>query len=371
MESQSKVNKKRRGLFGVRRSKQPTRPEHSNQSEANLSCVPAEILLQIFSFISSPRDLCNLSCVNRVFHVTSSEPSLWKPLCSPRWVEKNGENTNWKLKYLEFLQKALFKYTHGLGYTDDTTLRIPSEEWEEDQVLKIVFVGALSSGKSCLLLRYVDDRFYENFRPTIGEDFKKRTCQVHGKRVQLQLYDTAGQERFREYLPRPFYRLAVGMILVYDVQDRRSFEAVRKWHDDIKRNLTNLWTSVMLVGNKIDLMGNDGKNSMRDEKNRQVSREEGEALAEALGIPLFAETSARTGEGAAEALTSLLEHIYFVSGNSRAKAPSDKDWFWNFCVRLVSQRGVPKVVPSVEDLDASKIECFYKLDEQDSKCIFC
>lgn len=77
-------------------------------------------------------------------------------------------------------------------------------------------------GKSCCLLRFSEDSFTPSFITTIGIDFKIRTIELDGKRVKLQIWDTAGQERFRT-ITTAYYRGAMGILLVYDVTDERSF----------------------------------------------------------------------------------------------------------------------------------------------------
>lgn len=79
-------------------------------------------------------------------------------------------------------------------------------------------------GKSCCLLRFSEDSFTPSFITTIGIDFKIRTIELDGKRVKLQIWDTAGQERFRT-ITTAYYRGAMGILLVYDVTDERSFSS--------------------------------------------------------------------------------------------------------------------------------------------------
>lgn len=83
-------------------------------------------------------------------------------------------------------------------------------------------IGDSGVGKSCCLLRFSEDSFTPSFITTIGIDFKIRTIELDGKRVKLQIWDTAGQERFRT-ITTAYYRGAMGILLVYDVTDERSF----------------------------------------------------------------------------------------------------------------------------------------------------
>ena len=84
-----------------------------------------------------------------------------------------------------------------------------------DQLIKLVFIGDSSVGKTCLLMRFSENRFSSDHMPTIGIDFKIKMLQVQDKRVKLQLWDTAGQERFQT-ITANYYRGAEGVILVYD-----------------------------------------------------------------------------------------------------------------------------------------------------------
>lgn len=158
--------------------------------------------------------------------------------------------------------------------------RAPSRSY--DMIMKLLLVGDSGVGKSCLLLRFVEDKFNTSFITTIGIDFKIRTIESKGKKIKLQVWDTAGQERFRT-ITTAYYRGAMGIILVYDVTDSRTFENVETWFQTVTQ-YANDDAQIFLVGNKCD-----------DEESRQVSTEQGRALAEKLGI-LFTEASAKTNE---------------------------------------------------------------------------
>ena len=153
-----------------------------------------------------------------------------------------------------------------------------------DHLVKLLLIGDSGVGKSCLLLRFSDDQFTASFITTIGIDFKVKTVDLEGKRVKLQIWDTAGQERFRT-ITSAYYRGAMGVLLTYDVTDRRSFENVRNWMANVKEHASER-VDVALVGNKDDC----------DEGERVVKRSEGEALARSFDVPFF-ETSAKSGDG--------------------------------------------------------------------------
>lgn len=136
-----------------------------------------------------------------------------------------------------------------------------------DYLVKLLLIGDSGVGKSCLLLRFSDDSFTPSFITTIGIDFKIRTIELDGKRIKLQIWDTAGQERFRT-ITTAYYRGAMGILLVYDVTDEKSFANIRNWIRNIEQHASDN-VNKMLVGNKCD---------MQDK--RVVEADRGKALAD-------------------------------------------------------------------------------------------
>ncbi|ORZ22616.1 ras family-domain-containing protein [Absidia repens] len=164
-----------------------------------------------------------------------------------------------------------------------------------DYLIKLLLIGDSGVGKSCLLLRFSDDSFTPSFITTIGIDFKIRTIELDGKRIKLQIWDTAGQERFRT-ITTAYYRGAMGILLVYDVTDERSFANVQNWFSNIEQH-ANEGVNKILIGNKCDM-----------EEKRVVTKAQGEALASELGIQ-FMETSAKANIGVEEAFFDLARDI--------------------------------------------------------------
>ena len=121
-----------------------------------------------------------------------------------------------------------------------------------DHIFKILLIGDAGVGKSSILLRFTDDAFEEHLASTIGVDFKVKTVQLGGKTVKLTIWDTAGQERFRT-LTSSYYRGCHGIILVFDVNERSSFDNLKQWLDELELYSTTAHSSKLLVGNKIDL----------------------------------------------------------------------------------------------------------------------
>ena len=160
-----------------------------------------------------------------------------------------------------------------------------------DLLFKVLLIGDSGTGKSCLLIRFADDQFSDNYISTIGVDFKIKTITVEGKTVKMQVWDTAGQERFRT-ITASYYRGSNGIILVYDVTNRDSFDHVSYWMQEVDR-LAATDVCRLIVGNKSDLTDK-----------RVVSTQEGEALAQQYGIS-FLETSARDNTNVEEMFTAM------------------------------------------------------------------
>ena len=99
---------------------------------------------------------------------------------------------------------------------------------EYDYLFKILVIGDSGVGKSSMLSQFTDNIFSACFISTIGVDFKIKTVEIDDKVVKLQIWDTAGQDRFREPA-LSYYRGAVGIILVYDVSDPQSFQNLDYW----------------------------------------------------------------------------------------------------------------------------------------------
>ena len=120
-----------------------------------------------------------------------------------------------------------------------------------DFLFKILLIGDSGVGKSSILMRYTDDEYKHEYISTIGVDFKIKTITNCDKIIKLQLWDTAGQERFQT-ITSSYYRGAQGIIIVYDITCKDSFENVKKWLQQID-NYTNGEVFKILVGNKVDL----------------------------------------------------------------------------------------------------------------------
>lgn len=140
-----------------------------------------------------------------------------------------------------------------------------------DFLFKTLIIGNSCVGKSNILLRFSENVFHESFLPTIGVDFKIKNVDVNDKLVKLHIWDTAGQERFKT-ITATYYKGAHGIILVYDITDRQSFQDIENWLEEIQKHASPN-VAKLLVGNKCDL-----------ENERAVSVQEGREYAESLGM---------------------------------------------------------------------------------------
>ena len=148
---------------------------------------------------------------------------------------------------------------------------------------KIVFLGEQGVGKTSLITRFMYDTFDDHYQATIGIDFLSKTMYLDDKTIRLQLWDTAGQERFRSLIPS-YIRDSRVAIVVYDITKKKSFDFIDKWIEDVKNERGEENVILCIVGNKNDLT---------DE--RQVTVEEGQEKAKALGAKIFMETSTKAG----------------------------------------------------------------------------
>ena len=147
-------------------------------------------------------------------------------------------------------------------------------------IFKFIIIGDSCTGKTCIMKRYIEDKYYHDPDFTIGVEFGSRNIKIDNTSVKVQLWDTAGQEIFRS-ISRLYYRNTIGAILVYDITNRKSFVSITQWIHDLKHNVTNPDMVMFLVGNKSDI---------HDERN--VLYDEGKELADKYKM-YFTETSAK------------------------------------------------------------------------------
>lgn len=167
---------------------------------------------------------------------------------------------------------------------------------ETDLVYKILLLGDSEVGKSCFLMRYADNVFVDNYITTIGLDYKLKYIQLDsGEIIKVQLWDTAGQDRYRT-IAKNYYKGSHGILLLYDVTKTNSFENIREWIRDIREEVYEK-AIIFLIGNKID-----------KKEDRKIQTEQGAKLAEEFNLPFF-EASAKSGENVDEIFKALYKKI--------------------------------------------------------------
>ena len=166
----------------------------------------------------------------------------------------------------------------------------------EDCVYKILLLGDSTVGKTCILMQYTDKTFQDVHMSTIGLDYRLRSMTLkNGKNIKLQIWDTAGQDRFRA-ITKNYYRGANGIILVYDITNLQSFDNVKNWVSQIREEASKN-VIIYIAGNKID-----------NEGGRKVTTENGKKLAEEYGFPFY-ETSAKNDINIKETFDDIVEKI--------------------------------------------------------------
>ncbi|KAH0785547.1 small GTP-binding protein [Histomonas meleagridis] len=167
--------------------------------------------------------------------------------------------------------------------------------------LKVVVIGDSSVGKTCISLRYLTDEFSTQTRPTIAAGFCNAKVKIGKTDIDLLIWDTAGQEAYRG-LTSQYYRDAKIALIIFDLTNPATLNSVTEWN----KRLTDVNSSsvvVCLVGNKSDL------------ENRQVSKEQGEAVAAEINA-LYRETSALTGKGISEVFEDVCEEYLKQNPNA-------------------------------------------------------
>jgi len=118
----------------------------------------------------------------------------------------------------------------------------------------VVILGDSGVGKTSILYRYIFEKFDNQSLPTLGASFKSKLIEIPGEneQIKLNLWDTAGQEKFRS-LTRMYYQDAAAAVIVYDTTFKESFDSAKNWVEDLKQNANISDLIIALVGNKCDL----------------------------------------------------------------------------------------------------------------------
>ncbi len=183
-------------------------------------------------------------------------------------------------------------------------------ETDEFITFKIIIVGNSGVGKSCFLKRAAQKKYSDSYQATIGFEFLLMYYEVNGIKMKLQIWDTCGQEMYRSLI-QGFYRNTALTVLIYAVNDQKSFDDLDNWIKDI-RNSTENEQPIFLVGNKCDL----------DKELKLVKEEDAKDFVKINSLEYFSEASAKTGFGVNETFFKIAGHLYkenYLKGKSKLK----------------------------------------------------
>ena len=166
-----------------------------------------------------------------------------------------------------------------------------------DTTCSILLLGDACVGKTCLISRYANGVFKDDYISTVGFDFISKQEIINDKNINVKLWDTAGQERYKALTPS-YLRGADGVVLVFDVTNSETFDNLKFWLDSLKNNLgeNNSFLPVVINGNKIDI------------DDRDISKDDANKFAQENNYKYF-ETSAKSGVGVDELFREIVNQI--------------------------------------------------------------
>ena len=178
-----------------------------------------------------------------------------------------------------------------------------------DDKCQLLIIGNSIVGKTSILTKYTSKSYTESYVATVGLDFFTKDETIDNKIIRIKIWDTAGQERYKA-ITKCFFQRAQGIIIVFDVTNKRSFDDLKMWIDSIKsqskltEDLENM--PIILIGNKIDL------------PKRVIDKETATNFAKEQNFGYY-ETSAKTGQGVENAIRDLVKKVlvYIAKKNGR------------------------------------------------------
>ena len=191
---------------------------------------------------------------------------------------------------------------------------LPEDFPQYDLSFKIIVIGNSSVGKSCLTAQAVRNNFIEFYQATVGFEFLTFNLRINSNIIKLQIWDTCGQEIYKSLISN-FYRNCSLALIVYAINNRKSYEDAETWLNDLK-NQSNPNVKVFLIGNKCDL-----------ENERLVSIEEGEKFKNDKKLEKFIETSAKTGTNVKNVMVEAAKILYkdFLKAKEEMNNKADED----------------------------------------------
>ena len=169
------------------------------------------------------------------------------------------------------------------------------EESDIDYTIKLLIVGDSSVGKTNFIFRLIEDKFNPNYMTTTGIDLKTINIEIDNKKIRVQLWDTAGQEKYKAITKNLFLKVH-GTLVLFDISNDDSFNSSKSWVSSLKDECGRQ-LQIILIGNKSDL-----------EDKRIVSKEEASKYAEEEKLE-YMETSSKTGENIHKAIKLLCQKV--------------------------------------------------------------
>ena len=170
-----------------------------------------------------------------------------------------------------------------------------NSEQEPQIVLKLLLLGDSSVGKTSILVKYINNKFEENSISTLGVDYMDKIINYKKFKIKLQIWDTSGEEKFRT-ITRNFYRNADGILVIFDLTRKETYDNVKIWLDEARDHNGNM--KAILIGNKLDL---------KDE--RKVGMDIAKQFAEKNNLK-YLETSAKDGTNIKESFQTIIDFLF-------------------------------------------------------------
>ena len=169
------------------------------------------------------------------------------------------------------------------------------QESDFDYTIKLLVVGDSSVGKTNFITQFIENKFNQTYMTTSGMDLKTSSIVVKNKKIRVQLWDTAGQEKYRAITKNLFLKVQ-GALVVYDITNDNSFTNLKTWVKSIKEECGKSM-QMIIVGNKCDL-----------DDERVIEKEKALEYAEEEKVE-YIETSSKTGENVQKAISQLCEKV--------------------------------------------------------------
>ena len=177
----------------------------------------------------------------------------------------------------------------------ENKIEILGKEIKADLKFKIIVVGNMGVGKSCLALRATEGIYKENLAPTLNVSINNFNVKINEKKITLQIWDTCGQEKYRALI-KGYYTNSSLAIIVYSVTDKNSFEDVNVWYKLIKEYISDC--KIFLIANKVD------------SPERIINSEQGNKCKIDCNFDLYMETSAKSGFNSQELFINAANILY-------------------------------------------------------------